>query len=228
MLCGAAALIRCSSMIRRALDLVDELVGRPFHPRVQQESAWGIVLRSLDGRASARLKSWEAAHTRGWAGAVDIGGVRGGVGKRGGRRAEGRLGRILAGLATFSPPAGPMRSLTTISEPRCLLSTSLSMVGYTEHYLVDDAPGRGGDRHRWGVDGDGLGSCGGIENLLRSVSLVPHRPRFFVDGPACCCESRRREHWADSPVAVRRARRSAPPEPLSGSLPRLSSRWGCV
>ena len=44
-----------------------------------------------------------------------------------------------------------------------------------------------------------------IQNLLRSVSLVPHRPRFFVDGPACCCESRRREHWADSPVAVRRA-----------------------
>lgn len=34
-------------MIRRTLDLLDELAGRPFHPRDQQESAWGIVLRFL-------------------------------------------------------------------------------------------------------------------------------------------------------------------------------------
>ena len=32
-------------MIRRVIGLVDELTGKPFHPRDQQESAWGIVLR---------------------------------------------------------------------------------------------------------------------------------------------------------------------------------------
>jgi hypothetical protein len=34
-------------MICRVIALVDELTGKPFHPRVQQESAGGIVLRFL-------------------------------------------------------------------------------------------------------------------------------------------------------------------------------------
>jgi hypothetical protein len=34
-------------MIRRVRALIDELTGKPFHPRAQQESPWGIVLRFL-------------------------------------------------------------------------------------------------------------------------------------------------------------------------------------
>jgi len=49
-----------------------------------------------------------------------------------------------------------------------------------------------------------------IRNLLRSASLVPHRPRFLgcessLSGTACCCESRGRQHWAEGPVTVHRA-----------------------
>lgn len=48
-----------------------------------------------------------------------------------------------------------------------------------------------------------------IRNVLRSASLVPHRPRFFgcessLSRTACCCESRGRQHWADGPVTVHR------------------------
>lgn len=75
-LAGQASLlgIRVEDMVRRVRGLVDELAGTPFHPREQQESGVGIVLRFLGwpcefgGDCAYPGLGWRCGHRGLWRG----------------------------------------------------------------------------------------------------------------------------------------------------------------